>query len=333
VGAGETGENDMTAFSIFHFRFSIERKTARGVSALFVAAVCVAAMACMSWAGEPAAVTTTSEAAATAKTEATAPTTTAATGLTKTEAAVVKVEPAKTEATGTAAPEVVAVLDRMDAAGKDFKTIRAKFNYELNQTLYEDIQKRKGELLYQAPNLLRFEFTDKPQETFVFDGRTLFHKKDPTRQLVTWELRTDAEPPVEGLELGKTPFPLPFGQRKEAVLKQFEASLSKKEQDADKEKRSVLVLVPKKNTEMSRDYVRVLLWIDAKQAIPTRVRLYDTSENVTTVDFVEVEVNKPIAAKSFVRPDVPQDWEIVPHPKESGGPRPATPEGKATGTK
>jgi outer membrane lipoprotein-sorting protein len=237
--------------------------------------------------------------------------------------------PAKADATGTVkdapvAPEVLAVLDEMDAAGKALTTVRAKFDYELNQTLYSDITKRKGEILYQAPNLLRFEFTDKPQETYVFDGRTLFDKKDATKQLITWEVRTADEPAVDSLEIGKTPFPLPFGQRKENVLKHFTASLDKQEQAKDKEKRTVLVLTPRKNTEMAKSYTQILLWLDPKLHIPTRARLDDPSDNVTTIDFRSLETNKPIDAKSFARPDVPQDYEIVPNRKESGTPRPAT---------
>jgi len=237
-----------------------------------------------------------------------------------------KAEPATAAAVVQAAPEVLAVLDKMDAAGKDLKTIRAKFDYELYQELYEDKQERKGEIMYQALNLVRFEFTSKPvQETFVFDGRTLYHKKDATSQLITWEVRTASEPPLESLEIGKIPFPLPFGQRKEAVLKHFTASLDKAEQEADKDKRAVLALEPKKNTEMAKDYVRILLWIDPKLNIPTRVRLFDTSQNRTTVDFRSIEVDKAIDPKLLARPDVPPGWEIVAHPKESGGPKPETP--------
>lgn len=214
------------------------------------------------------------------------------------------------------APDVAEVLDKMDAAGKEFKTISARFDYELNQTLYEDVQKRKGELSYQAPNLLRFEFTDRPQETFVFDGRMLYHRKDATRQLILWEIRLPEEPPVDSFELGKTPFPLPFGQRKEAVLKHFTVARDAKEEAADKEKRTVLVLVPKKDTDLARDYRQILLWIDPAKHLPTRARLLDSSENVTTVDFHHIEMNKAVDAKSFTRPAVPEGWEIISHPKE-----------------
>ncbi|MCX5656320.1 MAG: outer membrane lipoprotein carrier protein LolA [Planctomycetota bacterium] len=214
------------------------------------------------------------------------------------------------------APETIEVLDKMDAAGKDFKTVRSRFDYELNQTLYEDVTKRKGDLAYVAPNLLRFEFTDRPQETFVFDGRVLYHKKEATRQLIIWELRLPSEPPVESLELGKTPFPLPFGQKKEQVLKFFTAARDAKEEAADKDKRAVLALTPKKGAELAKDYKKVLLWVDAKAWMPTRARLFDMSDNVTTVDFRNIEINKDVDAKQFTRPSVPQDWEIVTHAKD-----------------
>jgi len=235
----------------------------------------------------------------------------------KAEAAKPAAEKAAAEVpTAPLAPEVAEVLDKMDAIGKQFKTIRSRFDYELNQTLYEDIKKRKGELYYQAPNHLRFEFTDKPQETFTFDGRTLFHKNDATRQLIIYELRLPSEPPVDSLELGKTPFPLPFGQHKDAVLKHFGVSRDAKEEAADKEKRAVLILEPKKDTPLEKDYTKILLWVDTKTWLPTRAKLYDTSKNETTVDFHHTESNKDTDAKLFERPDVPKDWEVVTHPKE-----------------
>lgn len=227
-----------------------------------------------------------------------------------------KTAPEKAEADAPLPADVAEVLDRVDATGKEFKTIRAQFDYELNQTLYEDVQKRKGNLVYRAPNLLRFEFTDKPQETFVFDTRTVYHKKDATRQLILWELRLPDEPPVDSFELGKTPFPLPFGQRKSVVLKHFTVGRDAKEEAADKEKRAVLALVPKKDTDLARDYTRILLWIDAKRNLPTRARLYDRSENITTLDFHHIEINKDVDDKLFTRPPVPGDWEIVTHSKE-----------------
>jgi outer membrane lipoprotein-sorting protein len=224
-------------------------------------------------------------------------------------------------------PETAEVLDKMDAAGKTVRTVAAKFDYELNQTLYEDIQKRQGRLLYKAPNLLRFEFTDKPVETFTFDGRMVYHKKDATKQLITWELRLPNEPPVETLEIGRTPFPLPFGQRKEAVLRHFTVTRDEALSKADKAGRTVLVLVPRKDTDMARDYAKILLWIDARQQhLPTRARLHDTSENITTVDFKDIEMNKDVPADAFARPAVPEGWEVIAHPKEPATvPAPPTP--------
>lgn len=212
--------------------------------------------------------------------------------------------------------DVTDVLDKMDAAGKELKAVRAKFDYELNQTLYEDVQKRQGELVYQTPNLLRFEFVDKPRETLVFDGRIVYHRKDSTRQLILWELRLPTEPPVDSFELGKTPFPQPFGQRKAVVLKHFRVSRDAKEEKSDAKKRIVLSLVPRKDTDLAKDYTRIVLWIEPKGHMPSRARLYDTSENITTIDFHHMEINPTVDAALFTRPKVPGDWEIVTHAKE-----------------
>jgi len=211
--------------------------------------------------------------------------------------------------------EVERVLDRMEAAGKAIRTLRARFDYELNQTLYEDIRKRRGRLAYAAPNRLRFAFTDRPKETFVFDGRSVYHVKPSTRQLILWEMRTEEEPPVETLALGKTPFPLPFGQKKAAVLKHFRVRRHVEAENKDPKKRTVLALVPKKGTTLAQDYTRILLWIDTGRWMPTRARLLDTSENITTVDFHHIETNVEVKDKAFARPEVPDDWEVVEHRK------------------
>ena len=223
--------------------------------------------------------------------------------------------PAEAEAAEPLPAEVERILDKMEAAGKDIRTLRARFDYELNQTLYEDIQKRKGRLAYAAPNRLRFAFTDRPKETFVFDGRVVYHVKPSTRQLILWEMRTADEPPVETLALGKTPFPLPFGQQKAAVLKHLRVRRDAQAEKKDPRKRAVLVLVPKKGTTLAQDYAHVLLWIDTKRWMPTRARLLDPSENVTTVDFHHIETNVEVEDATFARPEVPDDWEVVEHRK------------------
>ena len=215
-------------------------------------------------------------------------------------------------------PETQDLLDRMDAAALAIETLRARFDYELNQTLYEDVQKRKGELLFRAPNLLRFEFTDQPRETFVFDGRMLYHKKDAMQQLILWEVRRPDEPAVDSFELGKTPFPMPFGQKKEAVLKHFDVHLDKAEQGKDMARREVLVLKPKPDTPLADTYTEIALWVDPQTYLATRARLVDTSENITTIDFHHIETSAKVDAKVFERPTVPGDWEIVTHAKEPG---------------
>jgi outer membrane lipoprotein-sorting protein len=227
-------------------------------------------------------------------------------------------EPAAPAAEPEAAlpPAVAALLDALDAAGKNIKTLTAKFDYVLNQVNLDDVTKRKGEITFKMPNLVKLVFTVKP-ETFIFDGRIMFHLTPATKQLDIVELRLPNEPPIESLELGKTPFPIPFGQKKENVLKFFTVSSDTTDKNADKKVRPAdLELVPKKGTPLARTYTRILLWIDAKTSLPTRVKLFDTSENETAVDFHDIELNKDVDNKTFARPDVPQSWEIITHGKE-----------------
>jgi outer membrane lipoprotein-sorting protein len=214
------------------------------------------------------------------------------------------------------APEAAQVLDRMDEAGKALETLTARFDYELNQTLYEDVQKRKGDLAYRRPNQFRFEFTSSPKEAFAFDGRLLYHRQDATKQMHIWETRRPDEPPLETFELGRSPFPMPFGQKKETVLKYFAVARDPKEEAADKKRRAVLVLVPRADAKVAGDYTRIALWIEPATGLPTRMRLWDPSENITTMEFEKIEANAKVDAKTFGRPAVPESWEIVDHAKD-----------------
>jgi outer membrane lipoprotein-sorting protein len=248
-----------------------------------------------------------------------------------TVAAAFAAEPAAPPATPAAAPvadpppapDVEAVLDKMEDAGKNLKALSTPFNYEL-QTLYdkpEETQKRKGNLYFQSPNLLRLEFNDKDKspETFVFDGRKVFHRMDSVHELHIWELRAPGEKPVESLALGKTPFPVPFGQKKEDVLKAFTVKRDIDEEGRDKEnKRSVLQLTPKPGTSLARDYKEIKLWIDPKTGQTTRIQLLDTSENRTTVDFTKIDINQNLKANLFARPvkEGEPGWDVKLHEKE-----------------
>ena len=59
--------------------------------------------------------------------------------------------------------------------------------------------------------------------------------------------------------------------------------------------------------------------VDAASWLPTRARLFDTSENITTVDFHHIEINKDVNPKDFGRPETPGDWEVIIHGKENDG--------------
>ncbi len=223
------------------------------------------------------------------------------------------------------APEVEALVDKMDAAGKSFTALTARFDYELNQTLFEDKTTREGRLAFEKPNRLRFEFTSRPEEAFLFDGRTLYHRQNATKQLHVWRVRGPDQPPIDSFELGRTPFPMPFGQKKANVVKYFRVSRDAAAEKADKAKRPVLRLVPKPGTALADDYTAIALWVDPKTYLPTRARLWDTSENITTIDFHHIKTDAGVDKEAFARPDVPDDWETIEHqPQEAQAAEPKT---------
>ena len=213
------------------------------------------------------------------------------------------------------------LLQDMEARGKKIETGQADIDYEMNQTLLDDIQKRKGKVWYKKPNLFRLEFSTPKKETFVLDGRRLYEKRDASKQLIIYELRRADEKPIESLELGRSPFPMPFGQEAKQVKKHFTVALdtsAKKGKD-----QQVLVLVPKKKSPLARDYKKITFWVDTKTMLPTKVAAIDRSENILTVVFSKTTINKKLKKKLFERPRVGRDWEVIEHLKEPEEPKKA----------
>jgi len=220
------------------------------------------------------------------------------------------------------------ILFKMSRHGQKINTVQADFDYEMNQTLLGDIQKRKGKVWHKKPNLFRLEFTTPTKETFVFDGRRLYEKRYAAKQLIIYEIRRPDEKPVESLEIGRSPFPMPFGQKAQAVKQHFEVTLGTPDAtnsgatEPDKPAKTqpvptveVLVLTPKKKSSLAKDYKKMEFWVDTKTWLPTKIVTVDMSENILTIVFHKTVVNKKVKKNMFTAPAVPADWETIEHLK------------------
>jgi hypothetical protein len=118
---------------------------------------------------------------------------------------------------------------------------------------------------------------------------------------------------IDPLKLGEGPFPLPIGQKKEAVHNLFDVTLLPPDKD-DPANTAHLQLKPKPNTDLARRFAQVDVWVDRTSSMPARIVTLDqTRQTLKTTDLKNLAVNPPLTDTDFTLPDV-HGWNVTVEP-------------------
>jgi hypothetical protein len=258
-------------------------------------------------------------------------------------------EPAKAAAPQADAPIGSAddLLTRLETADKDLKSLEAEILYDRVFGLAGDRQIRTGKLFYvdskekdasgqPAPGSRKFairfdslqlgdQAARKEEKTVVFDGRWLIEKL-PSEKIVTKREVVPVGKAFDPLKIGEGPFPIPVGQRREDILKRFDAQLLPAEEglkgnepgDTPKLKAFVtkakayqLKLTPK--PDPNQDFKEVRLWYAPDEAshalLPILARTVNQQDDVSIVELVNVKLNQP-APQGVFDAQVPEGWKL-----------------------
>ena len=216
-------------------------------------------------------------------------------------------------------------LDKLETAGKMFRTIVADINFGVEELAFADVEIRTGQVSYaqgtpgKAPSRFRIHFATVKQGAtgpkvadnvdYAFDGEWFTTRKEKIKELAKFQV---AEPgkPVDALKLGKGPFPVPFGQEKAEVLRRFVAS-SIPSAPADPKGTVHLQLLPRDKSGQDMDIRKLDMWINAA-GLPEKIVSEDArGQKITTVVFSNIQTNKPLGPEVFNLPS-PTDpnWRI-----------------------
>ncbi len=218
------------------------------------------------------------------------------------------------------------VLDRLQRAGEKIKDIRSDVRLESVNTILEQKVVRTGRLFYkeQEPNamfLVRFDQVDQDgvisdhREWHLFDGLWYTEARELTKQIIRREILRPGEK-INPFELGKGPFPLPFGQRKDEMLARFEIEL-RAAAPGDPPGTKHLYCVPRPDTELAEKYRTIELYISDRLDVPVRIIADQLDDNRVTVDFEKLELNPGVAGSEFKVPTT-QGWDTVVEPLPEG---------------
>ncbi len=221
-------------------------------------------------------------------------------------------------------PEVDEILDRLEVKGEAIKGLGCELTYKyVTVEPVQDEQRKEGELLFvrAEPNskfLIHFTkmiadgIVTRRGEYFLFDGEWLTERNDKARTITKRQIVRKGER-VDPFKLGKGPFPLPFGQKREEILRNFKVTLEKFEL-GDPRNTHHLHCVPLPRTELARKYSRVEIYVDKRIELPVRIvteRIKDG--NRIEVDFKKIDTNEAPALSRF-QIEAPDGFAVTEEP-------------------
>jgi len=210
------------------------------------------------------------------------------------------------------------LLDRLEKADADLRTLTAKVVYARSYKLQGDTHTRLGDIAFRSepgpdpaqPPRRSFNLTfDKlyvdaieqsSSQTFIFDGEWLIEKKLPEK---TFQRRRIALPGdnFDPFRVGNdnAMIPLPIGQRKADILAHYTAEIVPPTQSLEDEPNfaeSVKDAVQLHLKPIPRDekphFLDIRLWYDRKTLIPLMSRA-EARDNVSIVQLVGTKLNAP----------------------------------------
>lgn len=121
---------------------------------------------------------------------------------------------------------------------------------------------------------------------------------------------------IDLLKLGEGPFPLPIGQSKEEVHKQFDVTIPPPDK-SDLPSSLHLRLTPKAGTQFADKFASIDVYVDLKTGFPARIVTVDANQTVIrTTDLDVIRRNAGISEKEFSLPNIGSDWNRQTEPFE-----------------
>lgn len=241
------------------------------------------------------------------------------------------------QSTPPADGQVDAILDRLEAQGRTMSTFAANASVQKFEALTDEIEIRKGRVVVEGPigsrrtiGIVVDEYIDSTGRGSRDDRRFLFRagwleEFDTTRkQLIRRQLAMPGDN-LDPLRVGEGPFPIPLGQLKADVLREFVVTIGQLpdagffSQLAKLEKPLVtLQLVPRGGTPLARDTAAWLLVVESDSLLPRAVELQAINGNRTRVMLRDAQLNEELTSqqRDLLVPVATEGWKIDVRPMQ-----------------
>lgn len=151
------------------------------------------------------------------------------------------------------------------------------------------------------------------QEWYLFDGRWLYTALERIKQVTKQEVVREGER-IDLFDLEKAPFPLPFGQKKETILRNFNVSLVPPAA-GDPPDTDHLMCLPKPESPMYRKYDSLEFFIRRDMHMPGRIiATKNDGLEVHIAEFPDLapnSINAGVKDRDFVKPSAWSSYKEV----------------------
>lgn len=218
---------------------------------------------------------------------------------------------------------IMKILKDLEVAGVKHPTIQADVDYRIERRLTGETEQRSGYVKYQkrtgkTPDKFRMHFDTlrmdegrklKSVVDYAFDGMWLSIAKHRIKELKKYQVAAQGQR-VEPLRLGKGPFPMPFGQNVEDIVKFFKVTQpARKARKSDPTNADYLVFTTLTARKKELSVIKLEQWIDRTTHLPVMITAYDKNKNKTTVIFSNVKTDVKFDKSIFLIPR-PRGWKI-----------------------
>ena len=215
------------------------------------------------------------------------------------------------------------ILDNIEAV--EFGSLSAKITYTRTDPILQRREIRTGRVLLRTTankkrdaailfdTLIIGRRREQTQKHYIFSGRWMAEVDHASKQFIKRELLSPDEEDIDPFELGNGPIPLPIGQSKESVMKQFNVTKMDRPTDGPLSKLDEgvvgLHLVP----ILDNEWEYIDLFYNPQTWLPVGVRTVedDGTKRVSRLYDMQIDAlsDEDIALLNIETPD-PTQWSI-----------------------
>ena len=222
---------------------------------------------------------------------------------------------------GASRDRVDDILTKLEKRGDDLKDIRCRVKFVEQDRINLATRTKVGEILFLMvePNpyfMIHFERTEADgllgkQEWYLFDGRWLYEAIERLPQVTKREIARPGDK-LDMFNLETAPFPLPFGQKKDKILRNFDVTLADPA-PGDPKGTDHLICIPKADSVMAERYEKLEFFVRRDVHLPSRIVVTKNKGlEISTADFPDLSagsIDTGITKEHFQKPAA---WKTYP---------------------